>query len=313
MGDLWWATNSLGWTARRCWHRCNLMTKLESPHLLPMPRWIPDPLYRNRMYNFKILNRDKHLLGSCDEFHLVSLLEAEVIRLTRWIVIKCAEQSSSWINTFSSHKVQTKVQNNFDERLHCRGEPTKIAPSPGGIQVPTWHVVHWAHPTSQIHLAWFSHFSTAHGYVQQTIGNNKLHLCTPCIQRSLIMLSVRRMLHRYFHLCWVSSQTFYQSSAHYQWIVRECNPFSALTLLVGRQEGHPACKKLSGGVLAWLSVWSAVQTCIWPSWCHCQSLSHAAVKSRLVLPFWHRLTSVVPDKGPLNGCVWVRECKEWWK
>jgi len=30
--------------------------------------------------------------------------------------------------------------------------------------------------------------------------------------------------------------------------------FSALTLLVGRQEGHPACKKLSGGVLAWLSV-----------------------------------------------------------
>jgi len=27
--------------------------------------------------------------------------------------------------------------------------------------------------------------------------------------------------------------------------------FSALTLLVGRQEGHPACKKLSCGVLAW--------------------------------------------------------------
>jgi len=32
------------------------------------------------------------------------------------------------------------------------------------------------------------------------------------------------------------------------------NPFSALTLLVGQHEGHPACKKLSGGVLAWLSV-----------------------------------------------------------
>ena len=41
--------------------------------------------------------------------------------------------------------------------------------------------------------------------------------------------------------------------------------FSALTLLVGWQEWHPACKKLSGGVLAWLSVWSEVQTCIWPS------------------------------------------------
>jgi len=41
--------------------------------------------------------------------------------------------------------------------------------------------------------------------------------------------------------------------------------FSALTLLVGWQEGHPACEKLSGGVLAWLSVWSEMQTCIWPS------------------------------------------------
>ena len=41
--------------------------------------------------------------------------------------------------------------------------------------------------------------------------------------------------------------------------------FSALMLLVGRQEGHPACKKLSGEVLAWLSVWIKVQTCIWPS------------------------------------------------
>ena len=27
-------------------------------------------------------------------------------------------------------------------------------------------------------------------------------------------------------------------------------------LLVGRQEGHLACKKLSGRVLAWLFVWS---------------------------------------------------------
>ena len=44
--------------------------------------------------------------------------------------------------------------------------------------------------------------------------------------------------------------------------------FSALTLLVGWQEGHPACKKLSGEVLAWLSVWSK-------------------------------------EKGPLNACVYV--------
>ena len=81
--------------------------------------------------------------------------------------------------------------------------------------------------------------------------------------------------------------------------------FSALTLLAGQQEGHPACKKLNGGLLAWLSVWSEVQTCIWPSSCHCHSLSLASVKSRLVLPFWYWLTSVVLEKGPLNGCVCV--------
>jgi len=32
--------------------------------------------------------------------------------------------------------------------------------------------------------------------------------------------------------------------------------FSALTLLVGRPEGHLACKKLSGAMLVWSSVWS---------------------------------------------------------
>ena len=36
---------------------------------------------------------------------------------------------------------------------------------------------------------------------------------------------------------------------------------------------------------------------------HC--LLTASVKSRLVLPFWYRLTRVVPEKGPLNVCVCV--------
>jgi len=36
---------------------------------------------------------------------------------------------------------------------------------------------------------------------------------------------------------------------------------------------------------------------------------YASVKSRLVLPFWYRLTQVVLDKGPLNGvCVCVCVC-----
>ena len=66
---------------------------------------------------------------------------------------------------------------------------------------------------------------------------------------------------------------------------------------LGGRKGIRPVKKLSGGVLAWLSVWSEGQTCIWPSWCHCHSLSLAPVKSRLVLPFWYRLTQVVLEKG----------------
>jgi len=41
--------------------------------------------------------------------------------------------------------------------------------------------------------------------------------------------------------------------------------FSVLTLLVGRQEGHPACKKLSGEVLAWLSVWARCRLAYGPA------------------------------------------------
>ena len=107
----------------------------------------------------------------------------------------------------------------------------------------------------------------------------------------------------HYFLCYRPFEVFYDI-----WYYFSCAflfAFSALTLLVGRQKGHPACKN-SGGVLAWLSVWSEAQTCIWPSWCHCHSLSLASVKSRLVLPFWYRLTWVVLEKGPLNGCVCVR-------
>jgi len=79
--------------------------------------------------------------------------------------------------------------------------------------------------------------------------------------------------------------------------------FSALTLLVGRQEGHPACKNWVVG--CWHGYLSGARcrlVCHW--WCHCHSLSLAPVKSRLVLPFWYRLTWVVLDKGPLSGCMY---------
>ena len=63
-------------------------------------------------------------------------------------------------------------------------------------------------------------------------------------------------------------------------------PFSVPSVLwrcwLGGRKGIRPVKKLSGGVP---SVWSEVQTCIWPSWYHCHSLSLASVKSRLVFTF----------------------------
>ena len=93
------------------------------------------------------------------------------------------------------------------------------------------------------------------------------------------------------------------------WLTSDCRSSDLPSVLwccwLGGKKGIRPVKKLSGEVLAWLSIWSEVQTCIWPSWCHCHSLSLAPVKSRLVLPFWYRLTRVVPEKGPLNMCVCV--------
>jgi len=64
-----------------------------------------------------------------------------------------------------------------------------------------------------------------------------------------------------------------------------------LTLLVGRQEGHPACKKLSGGVLAWLSVWSEVQLMPLPLTVSCFS------DIQIAFTFLVPATRVIPEKG----------------
>jgi len=80
--------------------------------------------------------------------------------------------------------------------------------------------------------------------------------------------------------------------------------FSALTLLVGRQEGHPAHKNWVVG--CWRSYLSGARCRLAygpvdATATHC--LFTASVKSTLAFPFWYRLTWVVPDKGPLYGCV----------
>ena len=81
--------------------------------------------------------------------------------------------------------------------------------------------------------------------------------------------------------------------------------FSALTLLVGRQEGHPACKKLIGEVLAWLSVWSDVQTCICPADATATHCLSCFSKIQIGFTFLVQAHLGSPGKRPLNVCLCV--------
>jgi len=78
-----------------------------------------------------------------------------------------------------------------------------------------------------------------------------------------------------------------------------------LTLFVGRQKEHPACKK-SDEVLAWLSVWGEVQMISsGPADATATPSSLASLQSRTFLLFCCRLTQVVLEKicNPSTGCV----------
>jgi len=80
--------------------------------------------------------------------------------------------------------------------------------------------------------------------------------------------------------------------------------FSALTLLVGHEEEHPACKKFV--MWCWCGYLSGVR-CRWfaygPAGVTATPSSLALSKSRIVLPFWYRLTQVVLEKRLLNKSV----------
>jgi len=87
------------------------------------------------------------------------------------------------------------------------------------------------------------------------------------------------------------------------WFWGTCT-FSALTLLVGRQEGNLACKKTE--------LWGAIflERCADLHMAQLMPLSLASVKSRLVLPFWYRLTRVVPGTGPCVTRSQVIGCED---
>jgi len=72
--------------------------------------------------------------------------------------------------------------------------------------------------------------------------------------------------------------------------------FNALTLLVGRQEGHPACKKLSGGVLARGADLHMAQ--LTPLPLTLSYFSKVQIGFTFLVPAYPGST----EKGPLNEC-----------
>jgi len=73
--------------------------------------------------------------------------------------------------------------------------------------------------------------------------------------------------------------------------------FSALTLLVGRQEGHPAIKKTEWWVVGVVICLERRADLHMAQLMPLPLTVLASVKSRLFLPFWYRLTLLVPEKG----------------
>jgi len=97
---------------------------------------------------------------------------------------------------------------------------------------------------------------------------------------------------------------------YFLWYAFGACAFSALMLLVGRQEGPPACKNWMVGCWHSYVSGSRCRFAYGPADATATLTISCCSKSRLVLPSWCQLTQVVPDKIQ-EGCktvVCVRVC-----
>jgi len=105
----------------------------------------------------------------------------------------------------------------------------------------------------------------AHGQVQQTFDRHCWPHSVSSSMHTVLWLAIGHYIHvsvklRWFitsgkitfclHILDSSSFAIHYGLSAYNYFLQYCFD---LTVLIGRQEGHPACKKVSGGMLAWLS------------------------------------------------------------
>jgi len=145
-------------------------------------------------------------------------------------------------------------------------------------------------------LGWVRIFAVCHGS-RMSIQILFIHVAT-------ISVIQKKRLHSL--VTWIYGIIFYMSIYLLTYLLF-C-AFSALTLLVGCQEEHLACKNwllrcwcgyLSGARCILFAYGPADVIAIW------KPHHPASFKSRLVVPFWYRLMQVVLEKRPLMGVVVV--------
>jgi len=108
-------------------------------------------------------------------------------------------------------------------------------------------------------------------------------------------------LYGYITILWASETTLFYSRELFcavlcMTVICKHIPVQAVLwrCWLGSRKGIRPVKKLSGEVLAWLSVWGEVQICIWPSWCPTNSVKALAKAVKSVL-----------EKRPLNDVCFL--------
>jgi len=194
-----------------------------------------------------------------------------------------------------THKnVHTPYRQSVERCLHCW---FVFQPIPSTTQCTVWLAVLLASCNS------LHHTSNTHTY--KCCQGHALHSNTNTLLRNIILIyAVNKLItnsdmnNQFF--CTndnIIKETKIHGSIYNMWsvILYHYNDFillqfyihytrqHALTLLVGWQERHLTCKKLSGEVVAWLSVWSEKQIFAYdPPDATATAPSLAPVKSRMV-------------------------------
>jgi len=115
--------------------------------------------------------------------------------------------------------------------LHRMGCPQNCL-FPRGILPPTKYMAHWAHPGPQAkhHLNEFSHFSTAHGFVQQTDTDQGTWEKQAAYMHSVHAMCILRILNR---LLAITHSDYYSATTQKQTIASQqvtwCQPYSVNT------------------------------------------------------------------------------------